>query len=125
MHSESHEEIISEARKEYKSILDESKQGIYIFLDDVNKICNEKFASMLGYPSANAWEKVTENFPTAFVSEKSQSILIDAYQDAMNNSIASNIKVTWKKNKGGEVNTNVILVPISCKNHSLAMHFVS
>ena len=37
-----HEELIAGISKQMKSILDSSQQAIYIYLDDIHKVCNEK-----------------------------------------------------------------------------------
>ncbi len=108
-----------------QEIFDASEQGIYIYLDDTNKACNSKFASMLGYKSPQEWAKVQENFPAAFVAEKSHQTLIGTFRKAMDKGTGASINVQWKKKSGGTVNTNVLLVPIAYDNHRMALHFVS
>ena len=67
-----HEQLINGLAEQLKPILEESKQGVYIYLDDVHKICNEKFAQLLGYNSPDEWAKVEKPFPEIFVdNEKS------------------------------------------------------
>jgi len=51
-----HEILLDELRAEYKSILDGSKQAIYVYLDNEHKICNEKFAALIGYKSVRDYE---------------------------------------------------------------------
>ena len=82
-----HAGVIKEAKKQFGVILKESKQGIYLYLDDTHKLCNEKFASMLGYRSAEEWSKVEKTFTEAFVEGKSQHTLVSAYQEAMKSKI--------------------------------------
>ncbi len=96
-----------------------------MYFDDELKLCNENFASLLGYGSAEEWAQVEGSFPTLFVDEQSHDTLIEAYQKAMQNMAASTIKVRWKKQSGGTVDTTVILVPISYKGHVFALHFVA
>jgi PAS domain-containing protein len=120
-----HKAIINGIAKEYSRIISNSTQGVYIYLDDRHKVCNEKFARMLGYSSPEEWANIKDNFPTTFVARKSQEKLIVAFQEAIEKSKASNIKITWKDKMGIEVDTEVMLVPISYKGHSLALHFVS
>jgi len=119
-----HKTIIEDARKQLAVILKESKQGVYLYLDDTHKLCNEKFASMLGYKSAKEWSKVNQPFTDAFVEPQSQHTLVSAYQEAMNSKTGSCIEVTWKK-PGGQVNTQVILVPVNIKGHLLALHYIT
>ena len=35
-----HEELIAGISKQMRSILDSSEQAIYIYLDDIHKVCN-------------------------------------------------------------------------------------
>ena len=120
-----HEELIEGLYKQLKPILDSSDQAIYIYLDDIHKICNKKFSSLLGYASTKDWAKVTESFPDAFVDEKSQKTLVTTYQKAMEKMVASVVNITWKTKDGRRVTTNVILTPISYNGHLFAVHFIS
>ena len=95
-----------------------------IKVPDYNKVCNKKFASLLGYKSPDEWSNIKESFTQTFVDNKSQDILVSAYQNAMNNLIGSSIDVEWKKKTGGKVKTKVILVPFIFKKHLLALHFI-
>ena len=120
-----HEELIEGISKQMKGILDSSEQAIYIYLDDIHKVCNGKFASLLGYPSPEEWAKVVGSFPELFVERSSQETLVTAYQQAMERMIPANIKVTWKKKSGGNISTSVVMVPITYDNHHFALHFIS
>ena len=126
-HHDNHEEMIHSFYEVQKEIFDSSTQGIYAFLDDDSRICNDSFAKMLGYGSSKEWSDVDvhESFPDAFIAEKSQQALVEAYQNAMENSVGATLAVTWKKKSGGTVDTTVILVPIMYKGHALALHFIS
>jgi hypothetical protein len=120
-----HDRLIEDAKKQFADILKESKQGIYMYLDDTHKLCNEKFASMLGYNSAKEWSKVEKSFTEAFLEGKSQHTLVSAYQEAMNSKTGSCIDITWKTKTGGNVHSQVILVPVSIGGHLLALHFIT
>ena len=123
MHN-NHEELVNGFFEELKGIFENSEQGIYLYLDDMHKVCNKKFASLLGYKSPADWAKMDQPFPEIFVDKKSQNALVGAYQKAMEKMAASTIKVKWKKKSGKGVSTTVILVPIAYKNHLFALHFV-
>ena len=104
--------------------MDSSQQAIYIYLDDIHKICNEKFSSLMGYGSPEEWAKVEDSFET-FVDRDSQETLVKAYRQAMEEFIPSNIKVTWKKKSGGTIATVVVMIPIAFDGHIFALHFIS
>lgn len=122
---EHHEELIRSISEEYKDILANSDQAIYIYLDDVHKVCNQKFASLLGYESIEAWTKITDPFPQVFVAEESQEMLVSSYQKAMETMSGSSIEVVWKTKSGTTIKSSVIIVPISHQGHLFALHFVT
>ncbi len=119
-----HEALISGISKQMKSILDSSQQAIYIYLDDIHKVCNAKYATLLGYRSPEEWAEEVDPLQ-ATVGQGSQETLVKAYNQAMEKLIPSTIQVTWKKKTGGTVGTTVVLVPIAYDDHLFALHFVS
>jgi hypothetical protein len=120
-----HGQLIKGISEQFATILNSSKQGIYIYLDDNHKVCNKKFASMLGYASPSQWAAVQESFPQAFVDNKSQQALVAAFGQAVQKFTASALNITWKKKNVGTVNTKVILAPIVFEDHIFALHFIS
>lgn len=118
-------ELIEGVSVQFREILENSEQGVYIYLDDTLKACNKKFSDLLGYDSPQDWASVETSFPEAFVAEDSRENLISAYQDAMEKMVASQADITWKKKDGEKVKTKVILVPIVFNNHLFALHFIS
>ena len=120
-----HGDVLAEAQKQLAEILKNSKQSIYIYMDDINKACNERFSTLLGYESPEQWAAVKENFPEIFVAAKDRRTLISAYQSAMTNLVASTISVNWRKKNGGEVPTSTMLVPMIVERHKMALHFIT
>jgi PAS domain-containing protein len=120
-----HDELIQSLAKEYQDILENSEQALYIYLDDIHKICNNKFATLLGYDSEDEWARIETSFPETFVADESQETLISAFQDAMEKNIGSTNTITWKKKDGSKTDSSVILVPIIHQDHIFALHFVS
>jgi carbohydrate-binding DOMON domain-containing protein len=120
---QSHEMLIQGITDQMKTILEDSDQAIYIYLDDIHKVCNQKFASMLGYKTSAEWAQDENTMDS--VDGKSQRTLVDTYQKAMKHMIGSTVPITWKKKSGGTVDSTVILVPVSYQDHLFAMHFIS
>jgi len=121
----SHADVIKRVREQLADIFEKSDQSIYVYLDDINKVCNERFASLLGYATPSEWAAVRQNFPEAFVSPKDRQRLVSAYQDAVDKLVGSAISISWKKKGGREVSTTTILVPITFEGHRMALHFIS
>jgi PAS domain-containing protein len=108
-----------------QDMADESPQAMYIFLDDRNKWCNRRFASLLGYASPQEWAAVADSFTSAFVDPKSQSTIVSTYQQAMEQGRGSQVPVTWRRKDGKPVKTRVILVPVEREGHRMALHFIT
>jgi PAS domain S-box-containing protein len=125
MKVQQHQEIINGIIQQFKEIFEESLQAIYIYLDDSHKICNQRFASLLGYKSIEEWSAIDEPFTEAFVTDDSKETLVSTYGKAMEDKIGSNIEISWKKKSGESVKTSVIIVPISYKGELLALHFIT
>lgn len=108
-----------------QGLADASSQAMYVFLDDRNKWCNERFAKLLGYATPDEWAAVADSFTGAFVDPKSQGTLVSTYQTAMEQGAARQIAVTWRRKDGKPTMTQVILVPIERAGHRMALHFVT
>jgi PAS domain-containing protein len=118
-----HEELIQGVAREQKLILDKSGQAIYIYLDDTHKICNKKFADLLGYKSVREW--VANETPLDDVIEKDQPAVIDAYMRASEKLEANTLSVTMKNVKTGRrIKTNVLMAPIAYQGHGLVAFFI-
>jgi hypothetical protein len=107
-----------------KQIFDESKQAIYLYLDDNHKVCNKSFASLLGYGSPDEWAKI-ENPLEENVDKNSQDAVVSAYYDATDNMLASQIDVKLKTTSGDVFDAIVIVVPVVYQNHMFALYFIS
>ncbi len=77
---EHHAELIKGIAEQMKPVLEKSAQAIYIYLDDNHKVCNKKFATLLGYKSPDEW--ADQEAPLADVVQEDQQGVIDAYMDA-------------------------------------------
>ena len=125
MDGHSHEALVSGLYKQMKPVIENSEQAIYLYLDDVHKVCNKRFADLLGYDSPRAWAAMDEPFPMVFVASKSRRALVSAYQDAIERFVGATIDVTWQTKSGGTVDTRVILVPVAYEGHVFALHYIS
>ena len=121
---EIHEKLMRGISEQQKKILDSSGQSIYIYLDDNHIVFNQKFATLLGYSSPQELEKFKGSFMPVLVADKSQNLLVDAYQRAMDKMEGSTVEISWKKKMGGEVKTTVILTPLMYADHLFAIHFI-
>ena len=73
-----HEELVEGFHNQLKEIFNSSKQAVYLYLDDNHKVCNKKFAEMLGFSSPAEWAKV-ENPLEVGVDKTSQAAMVSTY----------------------------------------------
>ncbi len=119
-----HEELVNGFHSQLKQIFDSSEQAIYLYLDDTHKVCNKKYATLLGYNSPEEWAKIENPLETT-VDKTSQQTVVSAYRDAMEKMVGSKIDIKVKKKSGGTVNATVIMVPVAYQGHLFALHFIS
>jgi hypothetical protein len=119
-----HEELVKGLYDQMKTVLEDSEQPIFIYLDDNHKACNKKFAALLGFKSPQEWAAL-EGFLEPYVEEQSRDTLMNAYWDAMKKMAASTSQITFIKKGGGSVNSTVVLVPMPFQGHLFSLHFVT
>ena len=118
-----HEELVKGVAKEQKFILDRSPLAIYIYLDDTHKVCNKKFAELIGYKSASEWARM--DAPLADVVEEYQQAVIDAYTKASEQLIPGQLEIKMRNVKTAKIlKVNLFLTPIMYGGHVLVMHFL-
>lgn len=122
-HDPHHEHLMKEITEMFKPVLAKSPQVIYIYLDDTHKICNKKFADLLGYKSVQDW--VDYQTPVSDVDEKDQEKVINAYMEASRNLKASNLSATVTKKDGKKIAVDVIMAPFTYRGEVFVLHFIS
>jgi hypothetical protein len=121
---EHHAELINGIAEQMKILLKESERAIYIYLDDSHKVCNKKFAGLLGYKSPREWADAEA--PLSDVVKDDQKKVIDAYMNASEKGIASSIDVKMKNIKTeGILKINMIIAPTIYQGHIFTVHFLS
>jgi len=121
---EHHEQLIEGISEQMKPVLEKSEQAMYIYLDDNHKVCNKKFADLLGYKSPKEWADAEA--PLSDVVEEDQQNVVNAYMNASEKMAASSIEVRVKNIKTGEiVKTKMIVVPVGHAGHVFTSHFFS
>ena len=119
-----HEELVRGISEQLKPILEKSEQAVYIYLDDTHKVCNKKFASLLGYKSPSEW--AAAEAPLADVIEADQDKVASAYEKASEKLVASSLDITVKNIKTKElIKTKMIMAPTVYEGHVFVIHFLN
>jgi hypothetical protein len=120
-----HEDLVKGIAAQLKPVLDKSGQAIFIYLDDTHKVCNKKYADLLGYKSAREW--ASTEAPLDDVVAEDQPSVVSAYDDASENMVAGCLDVRVKNVKTGKViKTRMIMVPFTYSGtHLFTVNFFS
>jgi len=119
---EHHADLVEGFSQQMKQVLDKSGQAIYLYLDDSHKVCNKKFADMLGYKSPKEWAETEA--PLSDVVEEDQKEVIKVYMDASEKMNSGWMEVRFKNIKTGKtVAANMLIVPNGYAGHIFTVHF--
>ena len=119
----SHQESIQELAHQFGPVLDNSPDGVYIWLDDDNKICNPRLASMFGY-TVSEW-CAAGSFLDSFVDEDDQHIYASNYQSCIAPlAFPATFRFRGRRKDGSTFSAETDMIPISWNGHAVAYHFV-
>ncbi len=118
-----HVHLVNELAEMLTPVFENSPQAVYLYLDDEHKICNQKFADMMGYKSIQEW--VDNQSPVSDVAANNQNKVIMAYMEASRKFKASSQNVSLTKKDGKTIKVEVIMVPLSYRDEVFVLHFIS
>ena len=118
-----HVKILHELGEQFKPMMDKSSEGIYVYIDEVHKICNERFARMLGL-TVSEWEGM-EGFVNKHVAENDQATVIEAYQRHIHKELTpARLRVKCLRKDGSALHAEIDMIPFPWRGEMLALHFV-
>jgi PAS domain S-box-containing protein len=118
-----HVKILKEISEQFQPLFQKSPDGIYIYLDEVHKICSERFAKMLGLSVAE-WEAM-EGFVNKHAAEADQEKIVNNYQQHIHQKLTP---VTFRfealRKDGSSFQAETDMIPFPWRGEMLALHFV-
>jgi PAS domain S-box-containing protein len=122
--NEEHEQILKEMLQQFQPVFDKSPFGVYLYLDDVHKVCNEKMARMFGFDKSQEWA-ATDSFLAKFVSEEDQETFSRHYQHhIVGLAHPLTFRFHGKRKDGSVFLAETDMIPISWRGYPIAYHFV-
>lgn len=121
--SATHEEVIDALGRQLAPVLENSPDGVYLWLDEVHKTCNEHLARMFGW-SVEEW-RATSSFLDTFVAEEDRAEFSWNYRNsvaALSNPVMFRFRALRKDGSTFEAET--VMIPLSYEGHAIAYHFV-
>jgi PAS domain S-box-containing protein len=118
-----HEQILREMLEQFQPVFDKSPFGVYLYLDDVHKVCNEKMAKMFGL-NGKEWA-AAKSFLTDFVKEEDQQTFATNYQHHVAG-LAHPVTFRFhgRRKDGTVFLAETDMIPISWRGNPVAYHFV-
>jgi len=118
-----HEQFLREMLEQFSPVFEKSPDGVYLYLDDRHKICNERLATMFGL-TVKEWSAIPD-FLAGFVVEKDQEMVARNYRQHVS---ALTRPVTFRfdarRKDGSTFIAETEMIPISWRGHPVAYHFV-
>jgi PAS domain S-box-containing protein len=115
--------IMQALAEQYRPVLEQSPDGVYLWLDESNKICNERLAKLFGY-TVEEW-CATEPFLESFVAPDDRHTYSWNYQNRV---AALAFPVTFRfrgrRKDGSTFAAETDMIPISYEGRAIAYHFV-
>jgi PAS domain-containing protein len=118
-----HEQLIDELYEEFKPLFDSSPDGVYLWLDEEHKICNERLAALFGR-TVEEW-RAAESFLDSFVAPPDRSLYSWNYHNRVAPlAFPTTFRFRALHKDGSTFPAETDMIPISYKGHAVAYHFV-
>lgn len=117
-----HENLIEELYEQYQPLMELSSDPMYLYLDDVHKVCNEKLASMWGF-TQDQWNR-TSPFLDNLVAEESRFKMSSNYRDARTDFKPATFGFTGRRKDGSTFDAEAAMAPISYKNEFFTLNLI-
>lgn len=118
-----HEQAITELAEHLRPLFESSPDGIYIWLDDHNKRCNDRLAKQFGY-TVEEWQAV-DDFARTFVADADRGVYVWNYQHRVAElQFPATFRFRAIRKDGSTFSAETDIIPLSFGGHTIALHFV-
>ena len=120
-----HAEWLATIASQLAPIFDHSEEGVYVYLDDHHKICNERLAKMWGYASAAEWAAAPDFLDTFVATPRGREQVSTNYHQHVHRQLtAFRQRFAVRKKNGGTITCEVDTVPYALDGQIFAYAFV-
>ena len=116
-------DVIRELAEQFRPVMEQSPDGVYLWLDEAHKACNERLAKLFGF-TVEEWQ-ATQPFLENFVVEEDRKMFSWNYHNRV---AALAFPVTFRfrglRKDGSTFAAETDMIPISYRGHAVAYHFV-
>jgi PAS domain S-box-containing protein len=122
-HAEEHEQILREMADHFVPLFERSRFGVYLYVDDHHKICNERMARLHGM-TMEEWQN-TPTFLSDFIVPEDREMYARNYQQHV---AGLKYPVTFRfrglRKDGSTFAAETDMIPLCWRGHPVAYHFV-
>jgi PAS domain S-box-containing protein len=119
----SHEQAVEELADHLRPIFEQSPDGVYVWLDETNKRCNERLARLFGY-TVEEWEAVGD-FANTFVADSDRGVYVWNYQNRVAElGFPVTFRFRGRRKDGSTFDAETDMIPLTYGGHTFAYHFV-
>ena len=118
-----HVQILKELSEQFQPLFQKSPDGIYIYIDEVHKICSERFAKLFGLTVAE-WEAM-EGFVNKHAAPEDQELVASSYKEHIHQKLTPiRFRIRALRKDGSSFPAEIDMIPFPWRGEMLALHFV-
>lgn len=116
-------DIIKDLAEQFRPVFEKSPDGVYLWVDETHKICNERLASLFGY-TVGEWS-ATQPFLENFVAEEDRRVFSWNYHNRVGTlAFPVTFRFGGLRKDGTTFSAETDMIPISYQGRAVAYHFV-
>ena len=123
MSSQTHEQILQEMEEQFGTLFDRSPVGVYLYVTDAHKICNERMAQMHGM-TVEEWRNTPTFLNDLIAAEDRQMYAKNYQQHVAGLSHPVTFRFRGLRKDGSTFAAETDMIPLSWRGHAVAYHFV-
>lgn len=117
-----HVKILRELSEQFQPLFEKSPDGIYLYIDEVHKICSERFARMFGLTVAE-WEAM-EGFVNKHAAPEDQEKIVNSYNKHIHQTLTpARFQFTGIRKDGTRFKGETDMIPFPWRGEMIAFHF--
>lgn len=118
-----HVKILKEVAEQLQPLFENSPEGVYVYIDEVHKICSKRFADMFGL-TVSEWEGM-EGFVNKHAAAGDVESIVNAYHKHIHQELTpTRLQFTALRKDGSSFRAELDMIPFPWRGEMLALHFV-
>lgn len=116
-------QAMRELAEQFRSVFESSPDGVYLWLDEDHKVCNERLADLYGF-TVEEWG-AARPFLDCFVAEEDRSLYSWNYHNRVARlAFPVTFRFRASRKDGTTFAAETDMIPLSYRGYAVAYHFV-